>query len=79
MDNKNLEKQVIELIASVAEVPAKSISLNSNLILDVGLESLDVVTLISRFEEEFEMTIPDKDIKELQTVEDIVNYIKSHE
>ena len=76
---KNVEKEVIELIANVAEVDEESISLSSDLILDVGLESLDVVTLIAEFEKKYQVKIHDKDIKSLQTVEDIVNYIKEHE
>ena len=75
---KNVEKEVIELIANVAEVDEESISLSSDLILDVGLESLDVVTLIAEFEKKYQVKIHDKDIKCLQTVEDIVNYIKEH-
>lgn len=76
---KNVEKEVIELIANVAEVDKESISLSSDLVLDVGLESLDVVTLIAEFEKKYQVKIHDKDIKSLQTVEDIVNYIKEHE
>ena len=76
---KNVEKEVIELIANVAEVDVESISLSSDLMLDVGLESLDVVTLIAEFEKKYQVKIHDKDIKSLQTVEDIVNYIKEHE
>lgn len=76
---KNVEKEVIELIASVAEVDEESISLSSDLVLDIGLESLDVVTLISEFEKKYQVKIHDKDIKSLQTVEDIVNYIKNYE
>lgn len=76
---KNIDKEVIKLIASVAEVEEESINLSSNLILDVGLESLDIVTLISEFEKKYQIRIHDKDIKSLQTIEDIVNYIKEHE
>ena len=76
---KNVEKEVIELIANVAEVDKESISLSSDLVLDVGLESLDVVTLIAEFEKKYQVKIHDKDIKSLQTVEDIVKYIEEHE
>ena len=76
---KNIEKEVIELIANVAEVDEESISLSSDLMLDVGLVSLDVVTLIAEFEKKYQVKIHDKDIKGLQIVEDIVNYIKEHE
>ncbi len=76
---KNIEEEVIELIANVAEVDKESISLSSDLVLDVELESLDIVTLIAEFEKKYQVKIHDKDIKSLQTVEDIVNYIKDYE
>ena len=42
---------------------------------DLELESLDIVTLISECEDKYHLTIPDKDIKTLQTVKDIVDYL----
>ena len=49
----------------------------TNLVKDLELESLDLVDLVAAFEDEFKVEILDKDIKNLQTVEDIVNYIES--
>ena len=36
----------------------------------------DVVDLVVAFEKEFNIKIDDKDIKQFQTVEDIVKYLK---
>ena len=38
-----MKEEVIKIIASVAEVPEESINLNTNLIADLDLESLDLV------------------------------------
>lgn len=73
-----MKEEVIKIIASVAEVPEESINLNTNLIADLDLESLDLVTLVSEIENKYELEIPDKEIKEIQTVEDIVNFLSSH-
>jgi len=43
------------------------------------VESLDLVDLVGAFEEEFGVEIQDKDIKGLQTVDDIVKYIEAHQ
>ena len=67
--------EVIKLISEVCEIPEEKISGKSNLTTDLELESLDVVTLISECEDRFHLTIPDKDIKTLQTVNDIVEYL----
>ena len=73
-----MKEEVIKIIASVAEVPEESINLNTNLIADLDLESLDLVTLVSEIENKYELEIPDKEIKKIHTVEDIVNILSSH-
>jgi acyl carrier protein len=73
-----MKEEVIKIIANVAEVPEESINLNTNLIADLDLESLDLVTLVSEIENKYGLEIPDKEIKKIQTVEDIVNFLSSH-
>ena len=41
------------------------------------MESLDLVDLVAAFEEKYNIEILDKDIKNLQTVNDIIKYIES--
>lgn len=45
---------------------------------DLGADSLDMAELAMVFEEEFEIQIPDEDIDMIQTVGDVVDYIKKH-
>ena len=40
-----MEKEIIKIISEVSEVPVKKINLKTNLIADLDLESLDLVTL----------------------------------
>lgn len=74
-----MEKLVIDTIMEVTELPKEKISLNSNLLTDLELDSIDIVSLIAAFEEKLSIEIPDKDIKSFQTVQDIVNYLKKDE
>ena len=71
-----MEEKVINIISSVCEIDKKDIKLDSNLINDLELESLDVVDLVVAFEKEFNIKIDDKDIKQFQSVEDIVKYLE---
>lgn len=73
-----MEEEIIKIIAGVAEVPEESINLKTNLTADLDLESLDLVTLVSEIENKYQLEIPDKEIKKIQTVEDIVNFLSSH-
>ena len=46
---------------------------------DLGADSLDVVELVMAVEEEFDLQIPDEDAEKIQTVADVVAYIKERQ
>ena len=49
--------------------------MKSVIVDDLGADSLDVVELIMRLEEKFELEIPDEDAEKIQTVGDAVTFI----
>lgn len=51
------------------------ISLDTQFIRDLCLDSIDVVNVIVRVEDEFHINIEDKDIHKLICVGDVINYI----
>jgi acyl carrier protein len=74
-----MKYKVINLIAETLDVDKKKINEKTNLVKDLEVESLDLVDLVGAFEEEFGVEIADKDIKNLQTVGDIIKYAEEHE
>lgn len=72
-----MKEEIIGLIAEVLEIPKDTINEKTNLIKDLDVESLDLVDLVAAFEEKYNIEILDKDIKNLQTVNDIIKYIES--
>ena len=46
---------------------------------DLGADSLDTVELVMKFEEDFDIEIPDEDAEKMQTVQDAVDYINAHQ
>ena len=74
-----MEKEVIELISDTLEIDKKKINKDTNLLKDLDVESLDLVDLVTAFEDRYGVEIADKDIKNLQTVGDIVGYIKKRQ
>jgi len=46
---------------------------------DLGADSLDTVELVMKFEEDFDIEIPDEDAEKIQTVQDAVDYINAHQ
>lgn len=74
----NILEEVIDTIANITEVDKNIIKEDSNLIKDLEIDSLDLVDLVVEFENKYNFQIPDQDVKEIQTVKDIVDYIKAH-
>ena len=46
---------------------------------DLGADSLDLVELVMRFEEEFGIEIPDEDAEKIQSVGDAYSYVEQHQ
>jgi acyl carrier protein len=68
-------EKVIATLASVKRIPADKITLDTNL-QEMGIDSLDVFTLLFELENAFKITIPDDDVRSIRTVNDIVEGIK---
>ena len=61
------------------EIDEDDITLNSDIVDDLGADSLDFVDLVMSIEDEFEIEVPDEAIEEIRTVDDAVKYIEDHE
>ena len=68
--------KVISIISEYQDIPADTIHADSHLVNDLGFTSYDVVSLVGKFEDEFDIEVPDKKIKLMKTVDDIVKFIE---
>lgn len=69
--------KVISIISEYQDIPADTIHADSHLVNDFGFTSYDVVSLVGKFEDEFDIEVPDRKIKLMKTVEDIVKFIEA--
>lgn len=53
------------------------ITRETDVLSDLGINSLELVELVCAFEMEFDMDIPEKDIRKFMTVDDIVSYLEA--
>ena len=74
-----MEKEAIKLIAETLGVEEKRIKKSTDLLNDLDIESLDLVDLVTAFEDKYGVEIADKDIKDLHTVGDVIDYIKARQ
>lgn len=70
--------QIKEILKDTKDLDESKITLDAKLKEDLELDSLDSVELIMSAEEEFGIEIPDEDVMNFKTVNDIVNYIEEH-
>ena len=69
-------ENVKKALAKQFELDAESITMDTNLIDDIGADSLDVVELVMELEDTFGVSISDEDAAELYTVRRIVDYLE---
>lgn len=68
----DIMKIVAHLLQTKMGVDKRRITLEADLVRDLGLDSLDVVELIMEVEKEFDITIADEELQEIVTVKDMV-------
>jgi acyl carrier protein len=64
-------KDIIQKYTDVRDITPESV-----LTKDLGLSSFDLISIISDFEEQFEIEVDDRDIMRFVTVRDIMNYLE---
>lgn len=76
--NERYEK-IKKAVSDVINVEEETITESSNLIDDLGADSLDIVELVMVLEEEFLIDIDDIQASQWVTVGDINRFINNHE
>ena len=71
--------QVKSIIVELLGVDAEKVVPEADFRKDLEADSLDLVELIMRFEDEFHGEISDEDAQTIQTVDQAVNYLLEHQ
>ena len=72
-------EQIVDIISKQLKADAEQITPDTNIMEELGADSLDVVELLMAIEETFGVTVPDEDVPGLKTIKDIVNYVEAHQ
>ena len=78
MSNEKIFEKLKSIVVEQLGVNEKNVTEEATFVDDLAADSLDIVELIMRIEEDFEMEIPDADAEKIVTVGDVVNYIKAN-
>jgi len=71
---KDTADKVVAIIVEKLDIEPSAVHMNSTL-PDLGADSLDLVEIIMKIEEEFGVEINDEVVEKLQNVQDLVNYV----
>ncbi len=70
--------RVHKIIIDKLGVDEKDVTREANFTNDLGADSLDTVELIMEFEKEFEISIPDEQAENIQTVGQAIDYLEKN-
>ena len=66
-----------EIIAEQLNCDGETIGLDTSFKDDLGADSLDLFELVMALEEEYELEIPAEELSDVETVGDIIEYLKN--
>ncbi len=64
------------IICEQLDVEEEKVTMEANILEDLGADSLDVVDLIMSIEDEFDIEVPDEELEAIKTVGDVVRFIE---
>ena len=75
----NMLEAVKEILSKQLRVDINSITEETNIVDDLGADSLDVVEMLMTIEQEYGVIVPDDVIATFKTVGDVARYIENNQ
>ena len=76
-DIKDMLEKMREIIAEQLNCDGETIGLDTSFKDDLGADSLDLFELVMALEEEYGLEIPAEELSDVETVGDIIEYLKN--
>lgn len=81
LQNRQRRTNMVEKLTTILQGYVKNnkpISRDAALVADLGLDSIDVFSLVARIEDEFNVEVSERVISELVVVQDIIDYLEKN-
>ena len=79
MANEEIEKELAEIVEEIAGVAAADVTPEKSFVDDLDIDSLSMVEIAVAAQDKFGVEIPDDQLKNLKTVQDVVTYVQNAE
>ncbi len=76
MQEEQLSKEVMALIAKVIKIPESKIDPNADLFQDLGVDSLLGVEIFASLDKKYGLDVPEEKLKGVSSVNDIIAMVK---
>ena len=70
--------KIKDIIVEQLDVEEDAVTMEASITDDLGADSLDVVDLVMSIEESFDVEIPDEEVENIKTVDQLVKYIEAN-
>ena len=74
----DISEKLKQIVAAQLKIEADTIEDNTDIVDDLGADSLDIVDILMVIEEQFGVAIPDEDITGLRNLTDMQTYIENN-
>ena len=75
MNDQEILAGLGEIVEEIAGVPANEVTPSKSFVDDLDIDSLSMVEIAVAAQDKFGVEIPDDQLKDLATVQDVVNYV----
>lgn len=77
MENSEVKKVFLDILQDYVEFPVADVDTTQAFKAASGVDSYVFIELISAVEERFGIRIPNSDLREFETIDDIIRYIEA--
>jgi acyl carrier protein len=76
MTDQEILTGLAEIVDEVAGVPADQVTPEKTFVDDLDIDSLSMVEIAVAAQDKFGVEIPDDQLKDLKTVQDVIDYVR---
>ena len=78
MTDQEILSGLAEIIHEITDLPADDVTPEANFVDDLDIDSLSMVEIAVAAQDKFGVEIPDEQLKDLKTVQDVVNFVSKN-
>jgi len=73
-----IQEKVSQIVSEQTGIDKSELTREMSFVDDLNADSLDTTELVIKFEDEFEMSIPDEEAEKIRTIGQAIDYIIEH-